>query len=106
MSKSYKYLSFDALKGLKEVMVDADSYTTKRDYPNLSEEQQNDMDVLLYKSYLRKETIHISYCNNKGEIVDIYDCVLKIDVTNHKLKLLVNRPIYMAQIVSLSEIDK
>ena len=106
VSKACKYLSFDALKGLKEVMVDADSYTTKRKYPNLSEEQQSDMDILLYKSYLRKEAIHISYYNNKGEIVDIDDCILNIDVVTHKLKLLANKPIYMAQIVSLKEIDK
>ena len=106
MSKAAKYLSFDALKGLKEIMIDTDSYTTKRKYPNLSDEQKNDMDVLLYKSYLRKESIQIRYYNNKGEIVDICDCVLKIDMANHKLKLLANKPIYMAQIISLKEIDK
>lgn len=106
VSKASKYLSFDALKGLKDIMVESDSYTTKKKYPNLSEEQQNDMDVVLYKSYLRKETIHISYCNNKGEIVEIDDCVLNIDIANHKLKLLANKPIYMAQIVLLREIEK
>ncbi len=103
-NKASKYLSFDALKGLKEVMVKADAYTTKERYPSLSDEAKSDMDVLLYKSYLRKECIHISYYNSKGDLKEIDDCVLEIDVIHHSLKLLVHKKIYLSQIISLSEI--
>ena len=105
-NRASKYLSFDALKGLKETIVETDLYTTKEKYPNMSLEQKEDMDVILYQSYLRKETIKITYYDKNGLINNIEDCVLKIDLYNHKIKLLVHKPIYLAQIVFLSRIDK
>lgn len=106
MSKTSKYLSFDALKGLKDVMVKTDTYTTKEKYPSLSDEMESDIDVLLYKSYLRKESIRIVYYDNKGEFTSIEDCILDIDVIHHCLKLLVHKKIYLSQIISLSEIER
>ena len=105
-NRASKYLSFDALKGLKETIIETDLYTTKEKYPNISSEQKEDMDIILYQSFLRKEVIKIRYYDKNGIINDIEDCVLKIDLYNHRIKLLVHRPIYLAQIVLLSRIEK
>ena len=99
--KASRYLAFDALKGLKEAIVSIDEFTTKERFPNISDEDGNKMDVILYKSYLRKEAIYISYYY-KGHIKTICDVVLKIDLIHHKLHLMVHGTIYMASITNLS----
>lgn len=99
--RASRYLAFDALKGLKEAIVSADEFTTKKRFPNLSDDDKDEMDVLLYKSYVRKEAINISYFN-KGKIKNICDVVCKIDVIHHKITLLVNGTIYMASINHIS----
>ena len=72
--KASRYLAFDALKGLKEAIVSIDEFTTKEKFPYISEEERNEMDILIYKSYLRKEAIYISYYY-KGKIKEICDVV-------------------------------
>ena len=68
--KASRYLAFDALKGLKEAIVSVDEFTAKEKFPYISEEERNEMDILIYKSYLRKEAIYISYYY-KGKIKEI-----------------------------------
>lgn len=102
--KASRYLAYDSLKGLKEAIVSADEFTTREKYPYSLEDDRNDMDIILYRSYLRGEMILISYYY-KGRIHTIEDMVSKIDPVNHKLILMKNGGIYMAQIVGLKGKD-
>ena len=99
--KGARYLSFDALRGLKEVIVSSDEFTSKQKFPNLTEEDRDEMDIVLYKSYLRKEAIYISYYY-KGKEKTICDVVCKIDAIQNKISLMVHGSVYMASITHLS----
>lgn len=99
--KAARYLAFDALKGLKESIVSAEELTIKQKFPNVSEEHKNEMDIVLYKSYLRKEAIYISYYY-KGKIKTVCDIVCKIDAVNCKISLMIHGSLYMASITDLS----
>ena len=98
--KASRYLAFDALKGLKEAIVSVDEFTAKETFPYISEEERNEMDILIYKSYLRKEAIYISYYY-KGKIKEICDVVCKIDAIHHRLFLMIHGSIPFASITQL-----
>jgi glutathionyl-hydroquinone reductase len=99
--KASRYLAFDALKGLKEAIVSTDEFIAREKFPKICEDDISEMDVILYKSYLRKEAIYISYYY-KGHIKTICDVVVRIDLSHHKLFLMVHGSIYMASITNLS----
>ena len=98
--KASRYLAFDALKGLKEAIVSVDEFTAKEKFPYISEEERNEMDILIYKSYLRKEAIYISYYY-KGKIKEICDVVCKIDAIHHRFFLMIHGSIPFASITQL-----
>lgn len=98
--KSARYLAYDALKGLKEAILDIDEFTTKERYPHSTYEKREVMDIVLYRSYLRKEMILISYYN-KGKVFTIEDVITKVDPINHKVTLLSHGILHMAKIVEL-----
>ena len=99
--KASRYLAFDALKGLKKSIRDSEEFIVKQKFPNISEDNKNEMDLVLYKSYLRKEAIYISYYY-KGKIKTICDIVCKIDAVNAKISLMIHGSLYMASITDIT----
>lgn len=85
--RAAKYLPFDSLKGLKEKIAKENSLNTLHEFPMLSEDEKEEMNLLLFDSYSRNQVITISYYEN-GKFKIYSGVIEKIDVVNRQVILL------------------
>lgn len=82
-----KYLPFDALKGLKESICECDNSVFMASMPELSEEQKDKMDYVIFKCYSEKKIIDLFYYENG--FINVYSGVIdKIDLLQKKICLI------------------
>lgn len=82
-----KYMPFDALKGLKEEVEKKNKKIFKEQFPELSEEQKQEMDEILFECYSRNKIIVFSYYEDG--VFNLYSGVIKkIDLINKQLYLI------------------
>lgn len=97
-----KYLGFDALKGLKEEIEAENIKKCKAHRVQLSEDQLDEMNLVLLKSYRRKSELLIKVYN-KGRIEEVTGIIDKIDIIEKYIILTSKKRISFSSIQELIE---
>ncbi|MDE7263042.1 MAG: YolD-like family protein [Anaeroplasmataceae bacterium] len=82
--RASKYLPFESLKGLKEQIEIEDQFNKISSLPILSEDEQLQMNYILFDCFSRNKAITISYFQN-GFLCKYSGVIQKIDILNKQI---------------------
>ncbi len=85
--RAAKYLPFESLKGLKEMIDLEDRSQLINQGPSLSEDEQMEMNFILFECYSKNQAITLLYFEN-GIYKEYSGVIQKIDVVNRQILLL------------------
>ncbi len=85
--RAAKYLPFESLKGLKEMIDLEDRSKLINQGPSLSEDEQMEMNFILFECYSKNQAITLLYFEN-GIYKEYSGVIQKIDVVNRQILLL------------------
>lgn len=85
--RAAKYLPFESLKGLKEMINLEDRSQLINQGPSLSEDEQMEMNFILFECYSKNQAITLLYFEN-GIYKEYSGVIQKIDVVNRQILLL------------------
>lgn len=85
--RAAKYLPFESLKGLKEMIQAEDEKHLVSQKPNLSEDEQMEMNFILFECYSKNQAITLLYYEN-GIYKEYSGVIQKIDVVNRQILLM------------------
>lgn len=85
--RAAKYLPFESLKGLKEMIDLEDRNQLINQGPSLSEDEQMEMNFILFECYSKNQAITLLYFEN-GIYKEYSGVIQKIDVVNRQILLL------------------
>lgn len=85
--RAAKYLPFESLKGLKEMIDLEDRSQLINQGPSLSEDEQMEMNFILFECYSKNQAITLLYFEN-GIYKEYSGVIKKIDVVNRQILLL------------------
>lgn len=85
--RAAKYLPFESLKGLKEMIDLEDRSQLINQGPSLSEDEQMEMNFILFECYSKNQAITLLYFEN-GIYKEYSGVIQKIDVVNRQIILL------------------
>lgn len=96
------YLGFDALKGLNESINQENKKSNKIKRPQLSEDELNEMDLILLRCYRMKKEIIIKYFH-KGKILKHIGFIDRINLIDKSIITTNNKKIDFVSILGLEE---